>query len=92
MLQKFLKTVQAGKEQSLLEISRSMEISPNMMLLIVNDLTRRGYLQEVGADCGVCQTACSGCPASSGCEAIVKQWFLTEKGRAAVSDAGKIPI
>jgi hypothetical protein len=86
MLQKFLKTVQAGKEQSLLEISRSMEISPNMMLLIVNDLTRRGYLQEVGADCGVCQTACSGC------EAIVKQWFLTEKGRAAVSDAGKIPI
>lgn len=71
--------------QSLLEIARTMDIPPDMVLQIAKELTNKGYLQEIGADCNVPQNACSDCPASSACQAIIRHWFLTEKGQAAVS-------
>ncbi len=44
MLQQFLETIQAGEVQSLLEIARSMDISPDMVLRMVNELSIKGYL------------------------------------------------
>ena len=51
MLHRFLETIQAGEVQSLLEIARTMDISPDMVLQMAKELTDKGYLQEIGADC-----------------------------------------
>jgi DNA-binding Lrp family transcriptional regulator len=86
MLHRFLEAIQAGEVQSLLEIARTMDISPDMVLQIAKELTNKGYLQEIGTDCNVPQKGCSDCPANSACQVIVRHWFLTEKGRTAVSN------
>ncbi|HMD89188.1 MAG TPA: hypothetical protein VKF38_08495 [Anaerolineaceae bacterium] len=85
MFRRFLETIQAGDVQSLLEIARKMDISQDMVLQIAIDLTNKGYLEEIGADCNEPQKGCSDCPVSNDCQAIVRHWFLTEKGRNAVS-------
>jgi len=89
MLHRFLKTIQAGKVQSLLEIARTLDLSPDMALHITNELTNMGYLKAVGADCEKPQTGCSECPTNRGCQVIVRHWFLTEKGRTVVSKISK---
>ncbi len=86
MLHRFLKTIQAGEVQSLLEISQSMDISPDMALQIAKELTGKGYLQEIGTDCEEHQKACTECPVNTGCQVIVRHWFLTEKGRTVASN------
>jgi hypothetical protein len=85
MLHEFLKTIRIGEVQSLTEVSRTMQISPAMALQMADDLTRMGYLQELGADCDTPQAACADCPAGSGCQILTRHWFLTEKGKAAAS-------
>ena len=85
MLQRFLETIQAGDVQSLLEIARRMDISPDMVLHMAQELTTKGYLQEIGSDCEEPQKGCPDCAINSSCQAIVRHWFLTEKGRNAVS-------
>ena len=86
MLHRFLKIIQTEKVESLLEIARSLNISPEMALLIAKDLTSKGYLEEISSDCDVHQGACSDCPVSKGCQSVARHWFLTEKGQSAVSD------
>ena len=85
MLRRFLETIQAGDVQSLQEMARSLGISLAMVLQMAKELTDKGYLQEIGADCEEPQTGCADCPVSSGCHEVIRQWFLTEKGKAAVS-------
>jgi len=85
MLHRFLETIQAGEVQSLQEIARSLNITPDMALRMAQDLTGRGYLQEFGSDCAEPQKGCPDCPVNSTCQVIVKHWFLTEKGKAAIS-------
>jgi hypothetical protein len=85
MLHRFLETIQAGDVQNLLEIARTLRISPAMALQMAGELARKGYLQELGADCGTPQAGCSDCPAESNCQTLPRHWFLTEKGKAAVS-------
>jgi len=87
MLYQFLKTIQAGDVQSLMEIARKLEISAEMVLKMAQELTYKGYLQEIGADCSEPQKGCSDCPVNGGCQVIVRHWCLTEKGRTAVSSA-----
>jgi len=81
MLYKFLETIQSGKVQSLFEIAQSMGISPDMALHMAQELSRKGYLQEIGADCAIPQKTCPECPISNSCNVAVKHWFLTEKAR-----------
>jgi DNA-binding Lrp family transcriptional regulator len=85
MLHRFLKTIQDGDVQSLQEIASRMDISPDMVLQMANELTKKGYLQEIGANCEETQKGCPDCPVNHTCQVIGKHWFLTEKGRAAVS-------
>jgi DNA-binding Lrp family transcriptional regulator len=85
MLYQFLQTIQAGEVQSLLEIAHKLDISQDMVLKMAQELTNKGYLQEFGADCNEPQTGCSDCPVNGGCQVVVRHWFLTEKGRTAVS-------
>jgi DNA-binding Lrp family transcriptional regulator len=85
MLHQFLQIVQAEKVESLLEIARSLKISPDMALRIAKDLTTKGYLQEIRPDCDEHQEVCSDCPSSQGCQVLTRHWFLTEKGKKVVS-------
>ena len=87
MIDRFLGIIQAGEGRSLSEISHMMGISRDMILKIVNELTNKGYLQEVSADCEKPHNECSKCPAKNACQANIKQWFVTEKGRTAISRA-----
>ena len=85
MLHRFLETIQAGEVQSLLEIAHSMGISPDMVFKMAQELTDKGYLQEIGENCEGPPKGCPDCPVNSNCQVIVRHWFLSEKGRAAVS-------
>jgi DNA-binding Lrp family transcriptional regulator len=85
MLHQFLETIHAGEVQSLLEIANKMGISPDMVLQMAKELTSKGYLQEIGADCEEPHNGCPDCAVNSTCQVFVKHWFLTEKGRLAVS-------
>jgi DNA-binding Lrp family transcriptional regulator len=85
MLHRFLKTIQAGEVQSLQEIAHMMDISPDMVLQMAKEMTNMGYLEEIGSDCEEHQQGCPDCPVNHNCQVIVRHWFLTEKGRSAVS-------
>jgi DNA-binding Lrp family transcriptional regulator len=86
MLHRFLETIQAGEVQSLLEIARTMDISPGMVLQMAKELTNKGYLQEISADCDEPQKGCPDCSVNKACQVIVRHWFLTNKGRDALSN------
>jgi hypothetical protein len=89
MLRRFLETIQAGDVQSLQEIARRLGISLGMVLQMAKELTAKGYLQELGSDCAEPQQGCSDCAANHGCQVAVRHWFLTDKGRAAVSSSSR---
>ncbi len=85
MLYEFLKNIRDGEVQSLLEIARSLRIPPAMALQMAEELTRTGYLEQIGADCDTPRAGCGDCPLGSNCQELTRHWFLTDKGRAAVS-------
>ena len=84
MLHRFLATIQAGEMQSLLEIARKMNISAGMVVQMATELTKKGYLQELGMGCDLPQKGCSDCSVYSGCQISVRNWALTDKGKAAI--------
>jgi DNA-binding Lrp family transcriptional regulator len=85
MLHRFLEMIWAGDVQSLREIASRLAISEAMVLEIAKDLTNKGYLREIGADCNEPKIGCLDCPVGSSCQVPVRHWFLTDKGRSAVS-------
>ena len=89
MLHRFLETIQTGEVQSLMELARKLDISVAMVLRMAQELTNKGYLQEIGSDCEEPQQGCSDCPVNGGCQVVVRHWFLTEKGRTAVSSTAQ---
>ena len=82
MLHQFLRIIRDGQMQSLLEIARQMNITPVMVLQIADQLTRQGYLQEIRQDCGTPEQPCGDCLVGSTCQATIRRWVLTDKGRA----------
>jgi len=90
MLHRFLETIRTGDVQSLSEIARTMDISPDMVLRMAQELTHKGYLQEIGTNCDEPQKGCPDCPVNNTCQVMGKHWFLTEKGRVAVSSTATI--
>ena len=84
MLHRFLETIQNGEVQSLLEIASKLGISPDMVLQMATELTKKGYLQEMGTGCDLPQKGCSDCSVYSGCQISVRNWALTDKGKAAI--------
>jgi hypothetical protein len=85
MLHRFLETLWGGDVQSTQDIARRLDISQEMVLLIAQDLTRKGYLQELGSDCGEPHSGCPDCPINGSCQAPTRHWFLTPKGRLAAT-------
>ncbi len=84
MLHKFLRILSDGRSRNLAEVAREMNISPQMASRIAEELTRLGYLQKVGVDCGTPDRSCSGCAGSPGCTRPDQTWSLTEKAMAKI--------
>ena len=84
MLHQFLELIWAGDVQSLLELSKKLNISQEMVLQMAKDLTIKGYLQEIGSDCNLQHESCPDCPVNTRCQPAGRHWFLTEKGRTVV--------
>ena len=85
MLHRFLEAIQAEDMQSLPELARKLDISTAMVLQIAQDLTRTGYLEEIGSDCAGPQPGCPDCAAAASCQIVTRHWFLTAKARSALS-------
>ncbi len=86
MLHQFLKELSDGRSRNLTEVAREMDISPLMAARIAEDLTRMGYLQKLGVDCGTQDHSCSGCAVSTGCIRTDQTWCLTDKGMAMIGE------
>jgi hypothetical protein len=84
MLHRFLEIINAGEVQNLLEIAHQMDISPEMVSQIINEMTAKGYLMEIETCCKQDQPSCENCPANMSCHVILRHWILTEKGRAVI--------
>jgi hypothetical protein len=82
MLATFLKLLQNGENLSPADIAARMGISQEMVLMMSEQLTRQGYLDQIDP----CNSACSGCPESSGCGPgkVGRVWMVTEKGQKTV--------
>jgi|WetSurMetagenome_2_1015567.scaffolds.fasta_scaffold29646_3 hypothetical protein len=85
MLYRFLKLVQASEIQSLFDLSRALGISMDMVLRMAQELSSRGYLQEMDLNCGETNNSCHDCSAGRSCQVFSRSWILTQKGIAAVS-------
>jgi Mn-dependent DtxR family transcriptional regulator len=79
MLEKFLKIVSKGGSNSLQEIAEKLGISKELLLKMIEDLERGGYLKLLE---GKCSTECKKCPFANSCviNSYNKIWVLTEKG------------
>lgn len=71
-----------GGIRSTAELARRLDMSEGLVGLMVEDLTRRGYLAPLDAGCS---SGCDTCGLSSACGVTAKTpvLALTEKGRRA---------
>jgi len=79
MLKEILKIVSKGGSYNLRDIARELDISKELLLQMVEDLKRGGYLKLLE---GKCSTECEKCPFANSCviDSYNKIWALTEKG------------
>lgn len=90
MLKNVLKALGEGKAQSFASLSRQLNISEGMLMQMIEDLTRKGYLSPIsensmavcGGACGSCGLSCSSC--STAQHSNLNGWVLTEKGFSAI--------
>ena len=80
-----------GGIRSTSDLAKGLGVSEALVGMMAEDLTRRGYLQALGGDCGSSpQAACGGCAVVSQCklpgaEDRLPLLALTEKGKLAAS-------
>ena len=72
-----------GGIQSVDDLAQTLGVSPQLLRTMLDDLTRRGYLQPLVTGC---TQPCISCPLSGYCQLKARQniWSLTEKGRRAL--------
>lgn len=86
MLEQVLRALAAGGAFRVEVLARQLDVSPALLLAMLGDLERMGYLAPVSAGCN---GACGNC-ATGGCCAIVgdsKVWALSAKGQRAAGRA-----
>jgi hypothetical protein len=78
---RMLRLLSEGGIRSTAELARRLEVSEGLVGLMMEDLTRRGYLASLGSDCS---TGCGSCGLATACGTTGKSapvLTLTEKGR-----------
>ncbi len=85
MLRQVLQLLHDRETLALHEVAEQLQISPEMVHAIMDELTRLGYL-KVGVRCG---GGCDGCALAQHCSGIQSQrtWQITERGRQALGHA-----
>jgi hypothetical protein len=80
VLELLLKAIGEGGAHSQSELARSLGVGEDLLVQMVEDLVRMGYLELVG---GTCTSGCTNCPMGDLCAVggQGKVWTLTEKGR-----------
>ncbi len=83
MLKTLLALVAEGGAHSIQGLAARLDVSPEMVEAMLDDLTRLGYLRVLGGDCG---GQCATCPLG-GCAVAGTNhlWSLTEKGTRAAT-------
>ncbi|GAI41109.1 unnamed protein product [marine sediment metagenome] len=78
MLDKILKIVYKSGTNRLKDIAKKLDIRKELLLQMIGDLERGGYLKLLE---GKCSTECEKCPFANGCviNSYNKIWALTEK-------------
>jgi hypothetical protein len=93
-LAEMLRLLADGGIHSTAELARRLEVGEGLLVAMVDDLSRRGYLAVVNQSCG---TACDGCGIQSACaapgatSAAPRLLALTDRGRrvAGIPNAGR---
>ena len=64
MLEQLLRQIQQGGTYSVSVLARQLDVSEALVMQMLADLARMGYLRRVEADC---QAQCSGCAEGAAC-------------------------
>jgi len=88
MLRELMRMMAEGQVGSEAELANRLGVSAGLVEQMLEDLTRKGYLNRFG---DLCVAGCKACPLSGRCggEPAIKGWILTEKGRKAARLAGE---
>jgi DNA-binding transcriptional MocR family regulator len=90
MLQKLIKLITGGQVYSQADLARQLGVSEGLVVQMMEDLSRMGYLKRVDAGIG---GSCSACPIGDTCVSETcapvssggQMWVPTEKALAAGS-------
>ncbi len=84
MLTQLLQEVaRTNRLQSVEELARILDTTPELVRMMITQLVQQGYLEEAAQ----CITGCAECPLSVTCPAEgggTRLWSLTEKGKGAL--------
>jgi hypothetical protein len=79
MLQQVLQTVSAGGVHSLHQLAQQLDISEELLVSMIDELVRMGYLKPLRASCA---ERCPHCPEANRCGigSSSRAWALTTNG------------
>ena len=79
MLNKLLELLRAGGTHRVTDLARELGATPELIEVMLEDLTRMGYLKAVGGECG---GGCAGCSLAGLCATGKdgRVWALADKG------------
>ena len=92
MLDKLLRLLRSGGTRTVAELARELETSVPLVQMMVEELTRLGYLAPAGAGhpsispspghSGRCSEGCAGCRMTAPCVVgeSTRVWTLTDRG------------
>jgi DNA-binding IscR family transcriptional regulator len=66
MLNRLLELLRAGGTHRVADLARELETTPQLVEAMLENLTRMGYLQPMGGECGA---GCAGCQLARVCAA-----------------------
>jgi predicted ArsR family transcriptional regulator len=76
---RLLRLLQAGGTRRLDDLANNLETTPQMVEAMLEELSRLGYLRQVGSGCS---ERCDACPMAGKCQVASggRVWTLTERG------------
>jgi len=79
MVRNLLKLLAEGDIHNIPQLARTLEVSEEIVRMIMADFTRQGFLQTVNSNCDL---QCKSCPIRKTCtpRKTPKIWVVTEKG------------
>jgi len=83
MIEQLLQSLTEGSVHSYEDLARRLSISMPLLEMMLEDLSRLGYLRSVDSDCGAHCTSCS--VGSCSITGSGHLWALTEKGARAAA-------